>query len=81
MCPRCVAHVALYVAQTLVPMGCKAGFSYNPNKHITYHFMWLFDSKLHETFLGVTIDSYWGETCEDTLIATPKHISFNWAYM
>jgi hypothetical protein len=68
MYPRCVAHVA----QTLVPMGCEAGFSYNPNEHITYHFMWLFDSKLHEIFPGINIDSYWCETCEDTLITHPS---------
>jgi hypothetical protein len=27
------------------------------NKDMTYHFMWLFDSKLHETFPGITIES------------------------
>jgi hypothetical protein len=72
MCPRCVAHVALYVAQTLVPIGCEVGFSYNPNEHITYHFMWLFDSKLNETFPGINIDSSWCETYEDTLITHPS---------
>jgi hypothetical protein len=51
----------------------KVCFSYNPNKHITYHFMWLFDSKLHETFLGVTIDIKWCETHERSDINTHLH--------
>jgi hypothetical protein len=71
-CVQDVLHILhLYVAP-LVPMGCKTGFSHNPNKHIAYHFMWLFDSKLHETFPGINIDSYWCETCEDTLITHPS---------
>jgi hypothetical protein len=62
-------------------MGCKAGFCYNPNKHITYHFMSLFDSKLYETFPGVTIDRYKGETHEDIAITPPKHTFLKRAYM
>jgi hypothetical protein len=42
-------------------------------KHISYHFMWLFDSKLHETFPGVTIDREWCETHERSDINTHLH--------
>jgi hypothetical protein len=48
-------------------------FSYNTNKHITYHFIWLFDSKVHETFPGVTIDREWCETHEISDINTHLH--------
>jgi hypothetical protein len=40
---------------------------------MTYHFMWLFDSKLHETFSGVTIDRKWCETHERNDINTHLH--------
>jgi hypothetical protein len=40
---------------------------------MTYHFMWLFDSKLHETFLVITIDRTWCETCERSDINTHLH--------
>ena len=35
---------------------------------MTYHFMWLFDSKLHETFPVITIDRGWCETHETSFI-------------
>ena len=38
--------------------------------------MWLFDSKLHETFPWINIDGYWCETHEDIPITPAKHISW-----
>jgi hypothetical protein len=90
MLKRFVAHVALvfcissssHISHIWIRKTCfsvsRTCFSYNPNKTITYHFMWLFDSKLHETFLEITIDREWCETHERSDINT--HLCYQaWA--